>query len=65
MAQQNEVNLPGFGGLMRYKEEYDSKFKISPTQVIVLIIAVIVFVLSLKLLFPLKVAVTSMISGLL
>lgn len=64
MAQQSEVNLPGFGGLMRYKEEYDSKLKISPTQVIVLIVAVIVFVLSLKLLYPLNVA-TSAILGLL
>lgn len=54
MAQ--DVNLPGMGGLTRFKEEYDSKFKISPTQVIVLIIAVILFVLSLKWFFPIKAA---------
>lgn len=54
MAQ--DVNLPGMGGLTRFKEEYDSKFKISPTQVIVMIIAVILFVLSLKWFFPVKAA---------
>jgi preprotein translocase subunit Sec61beta len=48
-----ELNMPaGFGGLMRYKEEYDSKIKISPAQVIFLIILVILFVLSLKIFFP-------------
>lgn len=51
-----EINLPGSSGLTRFKEEYDSKFKLSPTQVVVLIVAVIIFVFSLKWFFPVKVA---------
>ena len=50
MAQQ-QMNMPGFGGLMRYKEEYDSKLKFSPTAVIVMIIVVIAFVLGLRIFF--------------
>lgn len=52
----NDMYLPGMSGLTRFKEEYDSKFKISPMQVIVLIIAVILFVLSLKWFFPINAA---------
>ena len=53
MAQQS-INMPsGFGGLMRYKEEYNSKLKISPTHVILLIILVIAFVLSMSIFWPL------------
>ena len=48
-----EMNMPGsFGGLMRYKEEYDSKIKFSPAAVIVMIIAVIAFVIGLRIFFP-------------
>ena len=43
----------GFGGgLTRFKEEYDSKLKISPSAVIVMVIIVIIFVVSLKWVFP-------------
>jgi len=46
------MNMPaGFGGLMRYKEEYDSKIKISPTQVIILIILAIASILALRIFF--------------
>jgi preprotein translocase subunit Sec61beta len=49
-----ELSMPGgFGGLMRYKEEYDSKFKFSPSHVILMIVVVIVFVAILKIFFPL------------
>jgi len=35
MAQENKVNLPGgFGGLMRFSEEYESAFNLKPTYVI-------------------------------
>jgi preprotein translocase subunit Sec61beta len=51
-----EISLPGFGGLMRYSEEYDSKLKISPAGVIVAIVAVIVFVLGLRFIFPIAAA---------
>jgi preprotein translocase subunit Sec61beta len=52
---RNSINMPaGFGGLMRYKEEYKSKLMLSPQQVIVFIILVVIFVLSLKIFFPLQ-----------
>jgi len=45
----NKINMPGaFGGLMRYDEEYDSKFMLSPTQVIGFVVVVILFVIALK-----------------
>ena len=45
-----EINMPaGFGGLMRYKEEYNSKIKFSPVAVIGAIVAVIVFVILLNI----------------
>ena len=45
-----EMGVPGaFGGLRRYKEEYNSKFKFSPTAVIVMIIVVIAVVLGLNI----------------
>jgi len=38
----NTVNLPGgFGGLMRYSEEYESKFMLKPIHVIIFIILII------------------------
>ena len=46
----NKIQMPGaFGGLMRYDEEYKSRFMITPTQVMVFIVAVIIVVLALKL----------------
>ncbi|MCH7568364.1 MAG: preprotein translocase subunit Sec61beta [Nanoarchaeota archaeon] len=55
MAQQdNRIQMPGvFGGLMRYDSEYKSKFMFSPIAVIVFVILVVVFVLALKIFFPL------------
>ena len=42
--------MPGtFGGLMKYDDEYDSKFKISPGQVVGFIVALVVFVSILKI----------------
>jgi preprotein translocase subunit Sec61beta len=48
-----EISLPGMGGLTRFREEYESKLKITPIQVIIAIIAVIVLVLSLRIFMPL------------
>ena len=49
----NAINTPaGFGGLMRYNEEYPSKFKLRPAHVIAFIIAIIVFVVALNIFFP-------------
>jgi preprotein translocase subunit Sec61beta len=53
MASDNKVHMPGvFGGLMRYDEEYNSRFMITPTQVIAFVVVIILFVLTLKFLFP-------------
>jgi preprotein translocase subunit Sec61beta len=53
MAQQNQIQMPGaFGGLMRYDAEYSSKFMISPKAVIAFLVAVIAFVVVLKVFWP-------------
>jgi preprotein translocase subunit Sec61beta len=50
-----EINMPsGMGGLTRFKEEYDSKLKLTPTQVVLAIVVVIAFVLSLRIFFPIE-----------
>lgn len=41
----------GFGGLVRYNEEYDSKFKFGPGAVIAMILVVIAFVVGLRLIY--------------
>ncbi|KKP91775.1 MAG: hypothetical protein UR98_C0040G0037 [Parcubacteria group bacterium GW2011_GWA1_36_12] len=51
--QQNQVQMPGmFGGLMRYDSEYSSSFTFSPKAVIAFVVAVIVFVVVLKVFWP-------------
>jgi preprotein translocase subunit Sec61beta len=46
------VNLPGgFGGLMRFNEEYPSIFNLKPTHVILFIILIIVFRIFLGVFF--------------
>ncbi len=48
----DSVSMPaGFGGIMRYKEEYDSKFKFGPGAVVGMIIATIVFVIGLRVFY--------------
>ena len=49
---ENKINLPaGFGGLMRFKEEYSSKFNLKPVHVVVFIILIIAFRVFLGLFF--------------
>lgn len=48
----SSIQMPAFGGLTRYKEEYDSKLKISPAVVVGLIIATIIAVIVLNLVWP-------------
>jgi len=44
------ISMPsGFGGLMRFKEEYASKFNLKPVHVIGFVIAIILFRISLSL----------------
>ena len=48
----NKINMPaGFGGLMRFTEEYESKFNLKPTHVIVFIILIIGLRVVLPILF--------------
>ena len=52
------INLPsGYGGLMRFSEEYESKLKLKPEHVVALIIAVIIFSVGLKLFWAVPAAV--------
>ncbi len=42
------VNMPsGLGGLVRFKEEYQSKFNLSPVHVVVFILLLVVFRIAL------------------
>ena len=46
----NDVFLPAYGGLTRYKEEYDSKIQLGPGVVVGFIVILIVFYLILNFL---------------
>ncbi|MCX8159108.1 MAG: preprotein translocase subunit Sec61beta [Candidatus Pacearchaeota archaeon] len=47
------IRMPGgMGGLMRYDEEHESKFKLSPVAVIVFVILITLFVLAMKIFWP-------------
>lgn len=51
----NMLSMPsGMGGLMRYNEEYKSRFMLSPTHVVLLMILIAVFVFVLKIFFPIQ-----------
>ena len=53
MAQQQGMQMPGaFGGLMRYNEEYKSKFMVKPSYVILFIILIVASVAVMKIFFP-------------
>ncbi len=53
MAKDGSISMPGvFGGLMRYNEEYDSKIKITPIQVIIFVVVFAVGVVLLRLFLP-------------
>jgi len=42
MAQDNKIHLPGgFGGLMRFQDEYESKFYFKPMHIVLFIILII------------------------
>lgn len=49
---ENAVNLPGgFGGLTRFREEYDSRFKLKPSHVIVFVLLILGMRMVLPLIF--------------
>ncbi len=53
MPPQQKMQMPGvFGGLMKYDEEYKSRFMISPGMVIGFIVLIIVFVVVMKIFYP-------------
>jgi len=48
----DNISTPsGMGGLMRFNEEYPSKFRISPEMVVVLIAVVVIGITIIKLAF--------------
>lgn len=52
MAKDNKISMPaGFGGLMRFDEEYASKFNLKPTHVIAFIILIVAFRVVLGMFF--------------
>ena len=49
------VSLPGgYGGLMRYNEEYASKINLKPVYVVVFIILIVLLRIFLPILIPIK-----------
>jgi preprotein translocase subunit Sec61beta len=53
MAGDSKIHMPGsFGGLMRYDEEYKSRFMLSPYHVIAFLVLIMVFVIALKIFWP-------------
>jgi len=52
MASQQGINLPGgFGGLMRFGEEYSSFINLKPVHVMIFVILIILFRISLPFFF--------------
>ncbi len=48
----NKIHMPaGFGGLMRFEEEYASKINLKPTYVIGFVILIIAFRVFLEIFF--------------
>lgn len=48
----NTIRMPGaFGGLMRYDEEYATKFPLKPAHVVLLVILIIGFRIALSILY--------------
>ncbi len=49
MATDNKINLPGgFGGLMRFSEEYASYFNLKPIHVLAFVLAIVAFRVGLE-----------------
>jgi preprotein translocase subunit Sec61beta len=56
MSKDESISMPGvFGGLMRYNDEYNSKFKFKPEHIIIFIGLLVLFVLGLKYIIPIKI----------
>jgi|TARA_Y100000296_G_C5172600_1_gene258123 preprotein translocase subunit Sec61beta len=47
-----QMNTPsGFGGLMRFNEEYESVFNLKPTHVIIFVIMIVAFRIGLEVIY--------------
>ena len=58
MAQQAGIQTPyGFGGLMRFNEEFESKFKMTPGQVIGFLVVIVLFSIALHVFWALPAGV--------
>ncbi|MEK6934173.1 MAG: preprotein translocase subunit Sec61beta [Nanoarchaeota archaeon] len=56
MSSDNKISMPGaFGGLMRYDEEYESKFIFTPMQIMGFLIVIVAFVILLKIFWPVSI----------
>jgi preprotein translocase subunit Sec61beta len=52
MASDNKINLPGgFGGLMRYSEEYESFVNLKPAHVVLFVILIVAFRIAMPFIF--------------
>lgn len=46
----NKIQMPaGFGGLMRFNEEYESKIMLKPTHVVVFVLLILAFRVALDI----------------
>ena len=44
----NSINVPsGFGGLVKFKEEYESKFNLKPIHIVLFVILIVAFRIAL------------------
>jgi preprotein translocase subunit Sec61beta len=52
MASDGRINLPGgFGGLMRYSEEYSSYINLKPAHVVLFVILIVAFRIVMPFIF--------------
>ncbi len=52
MASDNKINLPGgFGGLMRYSEEYNSYINLKPVHVVIFVMLIVAFRIIMPFIF--------------
>lgn len=50
---ENKMSMPGiFGGLMRFDEEYKSRFMIDPAHVLAFVVLIVVFIIVLNQVWP-------------
>jgi len=48
----NAINMPsGFGGLTRFKEEYESRFNLKPAHIIIFVVLIVLFRITLGLIY--------------